>query len=64
MAAFVGKQETNSTLAGELAGLEGLHEDGRRGELNEKREKMKREENAPKKISTIIEKLLIKQPNM
>ena len=39
MAAFVGKQETNSTLAGELAGLEGLHEDGRRGELNEKREK-------------------------
>ena len=64
MAASVVKQDTNSTFAGELAGLEGLHEDGRRGELNEKREKMKREENAPKKISTIIEKLLIKQPNM
>ena len=58
MAAFVGKQDTNSTLAGELAGLEGLHEDGRRGELDEEREKYSKENVA------IIEQLLIKQPNM
>ena len=58
MAASVVKQDTNSTFAGELAGLEGLHEDGRRGELDEEREKYSKEN------VTIIEKLLIKQPNM